>query len=180
MDNPVQVYAVLGSFKSDPFVSGNRHEQCGDNDTIVVFDISQSRRAYSYYPRTFKPYLDCSYDSCVHISSFDSNRSYKFTFNDSLDLHPRHCLEFCTINQQKYALINSNQCFCMNMPAKHNKSDMRLLPKQNCSHECSGNYFYACGNSNSSAIYSMYVRQQKCQHGNDTFNLNQVSTCFYL
>ncbi|CAF0886021.1 unnamed protein product [Adineta ricciae] len=144
--------------------SGNRHEQCGDNDTIVVFDISQSRRAYSYYPTTFKPYLDFSYDSCVHMSSFDPNRSYKFTFNDSLDLHPRHCLEFCTINQQKYALINSNQCFCMNMPAKH-YNNKHLLPKQHCSQECSSNYFYTCGNPTSSTIYSVYTRQQKCRHG---------------
>ncbi|CAF0884788.1 unnamed protein product [Adineta ricciae] len=131
--------------------SGNRHEQCGDNDTIVVFDISQSRRAYSYYPTTFQPYLDFS--------------SYKFTFNDSLDLHPRHCLEFCTINQQKYALINSNRCFCTNMSTTHSNNNMRLLSKQHCSQECSGNYFYTCGNPTSSTIYSVYTRQPKCRHG---------------
>ena len=44
-----------------------------------------------------------------------------------------------------------------------------ILTGQSCSQQCSGNYFYSCGNKNNSTIYSMYILQPKCRHGKRFF-----------
>ena len=144
---------------------GNQHEQCGDDDTIVVFDISQSQLLTSLRRKTSELYPDFLYDSCIHTNAFRPNTSYKFVFNDTTNLHPRHCLEICSKYQQKYALINAYRCFCTNIPVKNEENDIHILTNLFCSQECSANYFYTCGSQINPAIYSMYMMQPKCQHG---------------
>jgi hypothetical protein len=60
--------------------------------------------------------------------------------------------------------MNSNKCVCTNIPIKHDDYNDMLL-HQNCSQQCTGNYFYTCGSQSNSAVYSMYMMQPKCRHG---------------
>ncbi|UJR15370.1 hypothetical protein I4U23_002318 [Adineta vaga] len=143
---------------------GNSHEQCGDDDTIVVFDIMESQQSNLFRRKPLETYPDFIYDSCIQTNSFHPNTSYKFVFNDTINLHSRHCLELCTKYEQKYALINSNQCFCTNIPIKNDANNIRILANQMCSQICSANYFYTCGSQIDPAIYSMYIKRPKCRH----------------
>jgi len=142
--------------------SGNQHERCGNDNTIIVFYIDDSRRTFTEARTPAQPFPDFVYDSCINVNSFNPSTTYQFHINN---IHPRHCLELCTNYQQKYALINTNKCFCTNIPIKNDEYDNEILLNQNCSHECSSNYFYTCGNTIKSTIYSMYIMQPKCRHG---------------
>jgi len=141
---------------------GNQHEKCGNDDTIIVFHILYSQRTYNNVPKPAEPFPDFIYDSCINVNSFNSSTTYQFNLNH---IHPRHCLELCTNRQQKYALINLNKCFCTNIPIKNDEYNTDILSNQQCSKHCSANYFYTCGNNESSTIYSMYIMQPKCRHG---------------
>jgi len=139
---------------------GNKHEQCGNDDTIIVFHIINSPHIYNNAPKPAEPFPDFIYDSCINVKSFNPSTTYQFNLNH---LHPRHCLELCTNRQQKYALINSNKCFCTNIPIKTDEN-ADIVSHSLCSQQCSANYFYTCGNNTSSTIYSMYIMQPKCRH----------------
>ncbi|CAF0983844.1 unnamed protein product [Adineta steineri] len=146
--------------------SGNKNEQCGNKDTIIVFHIIDSRRIYSDARTPAEPYPDFIYDSCIYLNSFDNtSTTYKFKLTNRTDLHPRHCLELCTKYKQKYALINSNTCFCTNIQLKDEKSKSEILANKHCSLQCSANYFYTCGHKLNSTLYSVYIMQPKCRHG---------------
>lgn len=79
--------------------------------------------------------------------------------------HPRYCLALCEKFQQKYALINNAECLCTNSPIKQRDDDIEILKGQNCSQPCNANYFYSCGSTVKTMIYSLYVMQPKCRHG---------------
>ena len=141
--------------------SGNRHESCGNENTIVVFHMLDSRRTPSDAPTPAQPFPDFSYDSCVTVTPLKVSTTYQFQMDI---LHPRHCLEFCTKHGQKYALINTQNCFCTNLPIKIDESTT-ILANQNCSLQCSANYFYTCGSQDDPTVYSVYVIKPQCQHG---------------
>jgi hypothetical protein len=60
--------------------------------------------------------------------------------------------------------MNNKECLCTNIPVK-NEESIDELANQNCPQQCSGNYFYSCGNKDNSTLYSMYILQPKCRHG---------------
>ena len=144
---------------------GNRNELCGNEDTIVVFDIFDSKRTYTDASTPPEPFPDFRYDGCIKVNSFDPTTTNQFNLTNLNNSHPRHCLELCTNYQQKYALMNSNKCFCTNIPIKDEQYHTDLLPHKFCSQKCAANYFYTCGNRDNSTIYSMYIMQPKCRHG---------------
>ena len=139
---------------------GNRHERCGDDKTIVAFRILETPRTPTEGSTPPQPYPDFIYDKCVQ-ATLNSSTTYQFNLKD---LHPRNCLELCTNNQQQYALINGNKCFCTNVQVKLDSSS-DSLPHSDCSLKCSGNYFYTCGNSDEPTRYSMYIMKPRCVHG---------------
>lgn len=139
---------------------GNKHEHCGNLDTIVAFKFPADRFTSGYdisYRDTVR-YPDFVYDSCVHLNSFDRSAMYLFDFQQKSDIYPRYCLLLCRNYQQKYALINSNKCLCTNYRLNNEKYD-------NCTLQCSANYFYTCGNASNSSLYSMYVMTPRCPIG---------------
>ena len=101
----------------------------------------------------------------MHVKSFNPNLTYQFILHHRKNNHPRHCLELCKNHNQKYALINSNQCFCTNIPIKNDQYDTDILPREECSQRCGANYFYTCGGKHNSTVYSMYILVPKCRHG---------------
>ncbi|CAM4740124.1 unnamed protein product [Rotaria magnacalcarata] len=144
---------------------GNANELCGDNDTIVVFQILNSRRTQVTVRKSSEPFPLFAYDSCISLSSFNQSTIYQFKLTNKYDFHPRYCLELCAKYEQKYALINDNECFCTNRALKKADPDVEILTGQSCSQPCASNYFYTCGNKMNVTVYSMYVLQPKCQHG---------------
>ncbi|CAF4534775.1 unnamed protein product [Rotaria sp. Silwood2] len=144
---------------------GNSHELCGNDNTIVVFQILDSRRTYSFVRTPAEPFPNYAYDRCIRLNSFNQSIIYHFAIYNKHEFHPRYCLAFCTKYEQKYALINDNECLCTNEPMKDEYNDVDILPGQHCSQQCAGNYFYSCGNKNNLAIYSMYLLLPKCRHG---------------
>lgn len=140
---------------------GNRHERCGDDDTIIVFHILDSRRRSVESSVSTQSYPDFGYDSCIFVSSLNSSTTYRLDMNN---VHPRHCLELCNRYNQIYALINGDQCFCTNVPMKTDDNN-EILANEECSFKCSGNYFYTCGNKNNLTMYSMYTMKPQCRHG---------------
>ena len=85
--------------------------------------------------------------------------------NDVRHYHPRYCLALCTKYKQKYALINDGTCLCTNKQMKGEQDDVDRVTGQTCNRLCRGNYFYTCGNTDNSTIYSMYILKSKCTHG---------------
>ena len=148
---------------------GNSHELCGDDDTIVAFQILDSRRTFTYARTPAEPFPNYVYDSCIKLKSVNQSTTYQFTINDPVKFHPRYCLAFCSKYNQKSALINDKQCLCTNDPIKENEDNIDILTGQSCSKQCQGNYFYSCGNQNNFTIYSMYLLLPKCRHGKDFF-----------
>ncbi|CAF2928216.1 unnamed protein product [Rotaria sp. Silwood2] len=146
-------------------LSSNSHELCGNDNTIVVFQILDSRRTYSFVRTPAEPFPNYAYDRCIRLNSFNQSIIYHFAIYNKHEFHPRYCLAFCTKYEQKYALINDNECLCTNEPMKDEYNDVDILPGQHCSQQCAGNYFYSCGNKNNLAIYSMYLLLPKCRHG---------------
>ncbi|CAF1131269.1 unnamed protein product [Rotaria sordida] len=147
------------------FCPGNSHEICGNDNTIVVFQIIDSRRTYTFARTPPEPFPNYAYDSCIYLNSLNQSIIYRFKISNKYDFHPRYCLTFCTKYQQKYALINDIECLCTNKPMKDEDSDVDVLTGQQCSQPCAGNYFYSCGNKDNITIYSMYLLSPKCRHG---------------
>ncbi|CAF3088507.1 unnamed protein product [Rotaria socialis] len=144
---------------------GNTNELCGDNGTIVVYQILNSRRTQATVRKPPEPFPLFAYDSCISLPSFDQSTVYQFKLTNKYDFHPRYCLELCAKYEQKYALINDNECLCTNRALKRADPDAEILTGQSCSQPCASNYFYTCGNKMNVTVYSMYVLQPKCRHG---------------
>ncbi|CAF3982260.1 unnamed protein product [Rotaria sordida] len=83
---------------------------------------------------------------------------------NSHDIHPRHCLLLCKKYEQRYALLNSNTCLCMNNTITTTTTTNKLT-FFNCDRKCYGNYFYRCGHTNDSTIYSVYLMRPVCPFG---------------
>ncbi|CAF4640973.1 unnamed protein product [Rotaria sp. Silwood2] len=94
---------------------------------------------------------------------------YQFNFKRARDIYLRHCLELCAYFKQKYAL-NSNKCLCTNLLPKKKNDYLFATLDYNGSQKCPANYFYTCGNTSNSLIYSMYVMELNCPVG---FTLDQ-------
>ncbi|CAF1393778.1 unnamed protein product, partial [Rotaria sordida] len=150
--------------------SGNENQRCGNTDTVVVLDVYRNQ----YLLQQQKPYsalisdTDFVYDSCVYFNSKSSSRIYQFNLLHKHDVHPHYCLELCAKYQQQYALLNSNRCLCTNIQMKKdlNKEAYRfILQDFPCNQHCLGNYFYSCGSSSNSTIYSVYTRSSECPYG---------------
>jgi hypothetical protein len=158
---------------------GNSHELCGDENTIVAFQILDSRRTFTYARTPAEPFPNYVYDSCIHLKRFNQSITYQFSIINQNEFHPRYCLAFCTKFNQKYALINQGKCLCTNSPIKDEADDIDILTGQSCSQQCQGNYFYSCGNPNNISIYSVYLLQPKCRHGK-TFPIDILLSSFDL
>jgi hypothetical protein len=94
------------------------------------------------------------------------------------DIHPRHCVELCAYYKQQYSLLNSNRCLCTNIPMKKMEENLITYSRttrknDNCTQECPANYFYTCGNTNNSNIYSVYYSEMECSFG-------KRRTCMFL
>jgi hypothetical protein len=162
---------------------GNHYERCGNTDTIVVLQVDEDENIYSFRDVEFhqqllpfryvqtnqqvKPYPTFVYHSCIDLSSANESEIYQFNLTRMSDVHPRHCLELCTNYKQQYSLLNSNRCLCTNIPIKKLEVDLlaSVPTSNNCAQECQGNYFYTCGSTNNSKIYSVYVAQSQCPYG---------------
>ncbi|CAF4943073.1 unnamed protein product, partial [Rotaria sp. Silwood1] len=146
---------------------GNQHERCGNRDTIVVLRITafQHPSRYSLNNKQAKLYPDFFYHSCVHLNFLNQSAIYRFNLNRIKDIQPRHCLELCTKYSQHYAILNSNTCLCVNIPMIKQQNNIFTLRDYNCNQECQSNYFYTCGNTSNSNIYSMYIMPTKCPYG---------------
>ncbi|CAF5082540.1 unnamed protein product, partial [Rotaria sp. Silwood1] len=48
---------------------------------------------------------------------------------------------------------------------KNNNSEISTLSNFDCTQECAANYFYTCGNSTNSSLYSVYAMQLTCPLG---------------
>ncbi|CAF3728420.1 unnamed protein product [Rotaria sp. Silwood1] len=146
---------------------GNPHEHCGDNDTIVAIpnhqNIFLTKNSNTY--KLSKSTPDFVYDGCINLISMNQSIMYHFNLNHTSDIHPRHCLELCTNYKQKFALLNSNKCLCTNIRMKNNNSEISTLSNFDCTQECAANYFYTCGNSTNSSLYSVYAMQLTCPLG---------------
>ncbi|CAF1003222.1 unnamed protein product [Rotaria sordida] len=146
---------------------GNKHERCGDENTIFIFYVSgylfSSR--FALRNKLDKPNPDFIFDDCINLNSVNPSTMYQFNFKRTNDIHPRHCLELCTNYKQKYALLNSNKCLCTNVSLKKKQDDPYPSLDFNCTRECPANYFYTCGNTSNSSIYSMYVMELNCPTG---------------
>jgi hypothetical protein len=160
---PVEIFDDRHRFELNISTLGNSHEFCGNDNTIVTFQILDSRRTFTYARTPAEPFPNYIYDSCIALNSFNQSTTYQFTINDKENFHPRYCLSLCTKYEQKYALINNGKCLCTNDAIKGTNID--ILRGDNCSQQCEGNYFYSCGNKNNRTIYSMYLLQPKCRHG---------------
>lgn len=144
---------------------GNSHELCGDENTIVAFQILDSRRTFTYARTPAEPFPAYVYDSCMLINAFNQSTFYQFRITNRDDLHPRYCLSLCTKYQQKYALINHDYCLCTNEPIKNDFDNIEILTTKNCTQSCRGNYFYSCGYKDNPMIYSLYLLLPECRHG---------------
>ncbi|CAF1051081.1 unnamed protein product [Rotaria sp. Silwood1] len=146
---------------------GNKHERCGDDNTIVIFYIVDTLFAsrVGFRNKLDKPNPDFIFDDCVNLNSVNPSTMYQFNFKRTSDIHPRHCLELCTNYKQTYALLNLNKCLCTNVSPKKKQYDLFISLGLNCTRECPANYFYTCGNTSNSSIYSMYVMELNCPVG---------------
>ncbi|CAF3918278.1 unnamed protein product [Rotaria sp. Silwood1] len=146
---------------------GNKYERCGNQNTIVIFYISGNlfSSRFGLQNKLDKPNPDFVFDDCINLNSVNPSTMYQFNFKRTIDVHPRHCLELCTNYQQKYALLNSNKCLCTNISPKKKQYNLFAPLDFNCTRECPANYFYTCGNTSNSSIYSMYVMELNCPVG---------------
>jgi hypothetical protein len=151
---------------------GTQYERCGDTNTIVVLRVDKpvSRSRYTETNEQDKPYPNFVYHSCIDFSSVNESSIYEFNLTHMSDVHPRHCVELCTNYIQKYSLLNSNRCLCTNIPLEKAKDNLfapfrTTSSPNNCTQECQANYFYTCGNTNNSNIYSVYVSKFQCLPG---------------
>ncbi|CAM4762601.1 unnamed protein product [Rotaria magnacalcarata] len=146
---------------------GNQHQHCGNEKTIVALYIPFSILWLEDRDQNkmIRPNPDFVYESCIHLNSVNQSTMYEFNLTRAIDVHPRHCLELCVKYQQKYALMNSNKCLCTNIRLKNKNDNPTAFIKYSCTQECHGNYFYSCGNSSNSTIYSMYAMQTTCPRG---------------
>ncbi|CAM4915857.1 unnamed protein product [Rotaria socialis] len=159
-------------------ISGNQHQYCGNENVIITFYIFASSLPPIFDNNEKMPRLksDFVYESCIHLNIVDQSTMYAFNLTRAIDVHPRHCLELCVKYQQKYALMNSNKCLCTNIRLKKRNDKLSALSTYSCTQECQGNYFYTCGNSSNSTIYSMYAMETSCPRGktigidNDSLN----------
>ncbi|CAF3871152.1 unnamed protein product [Rotaria sordida] len=71
------------------------------------------------------------------------------------------CMDLVAHYEQRYALLNSNTCLCMN----NTITTTNKLTFFNCDRKCYGNYFYRCGHTNDSTIYSVYLMRPVCPLG---------------
>jgi hypothetical protein len=99
----------------------------------------------------------------IRIGWDESNRIELFAYS----IRFRSLL--CTNYKQKYSLLNSNRCLCTNIPLEKAKDNLfasfRTTSSNNRTQECQANYFYTCGNTNNSNIYSVYVSKLQCLPG---------------
>lgn len=153
-------------------ISGNQYEQCGDDNTVVIQHMAQALSSHrlDLDNKQDKSYSDFTYESCVHLSSVNPSTIYQFNINNLRDIHPRHCLELCNRNRQKYALLNRNKCLCTNkIPGKSLTGSATLSSINfNCTQECPGNYLYKCGSPTNSSLYSVYTMEIYCPVGKNT------------
>ncbi|CAF0718155.1 unnamed protein product [Adineta steineri] len=156
---------------------GNSHEMCGNEDTIVAYQILDSRRTFTFSRTPAEPFPKYTFDSCINLNFFNQSTTYQFTIQNQHDFHPRYCLKLCTKYNQKYALINNGTCLCTNTVLKGDEANSMTLPGQNCSQLCPGNHFYSCGHKDNKNIYSMYILKPKCRHGFEVAENNQQ--CVY-
>ncbi|CAF4368318.1 unnamed protein product [Rotaria socialis] len=149
------------------FCPGNQHQYCGNENVIITFYIFASSLPPIFDNNEKMPRLksDFVYESCIHLNIVDQSTMYAFNLTRAIDVHPRHCLELCVKYQQKYALMNSNKCLCTNIRLKKRNDKLSAFIKYNCTQECQGNYFYTCGSSSNSTIYSMYTMETTCPRG---------------
>ncbi|CAF4155070.1 unnamed protein product, partial [Adineta steineri] len=146
---------------------GNKHEQCGDKNIIVVYNVTRTILSYtSYLTESDRQNPDFSYDSCVYLSSVNPSTMYQFNFKSMSDIHPRRCLEICDKYHQHYALLNGNKCVCTNnLPKRRKPSDVFTSQDFRCTRECPANYFYTCGSTSNSSLYSVYTMNLHCSSG---------------
>ena len=156
---------MSNSIESPVLSLGNPNELCGNDNTIVVYQILDSRRTYTYARTPAEAYPDFEYDSCIRLNSFNQSSMYQFTMVNRNNDHPRYCLALCEKYDQKYALISKADCLCTNRAMKGDQEDVDILSGQQCDRLCTSNYFYSCGNTNNMTIYSLYILQPKCRHG---------------
>ena len=157
------------SRKSSLFYLGNSHELCGDENTIVAFQIFDSRRTFTHARTPAEPFPNYAFDNCVNLNVFNRSIIYQLTITEKDNVHPRYCLAFCTKYNQKYALLNNQECLCTNIPLTEQEESVDFLTSQSCSQPCAGNYFYSCGHYTNRTIYSAYVLSPKCLHGKMLF-----------
>lgn len=153
-------YAVFSTF------SGNRHETCGSDTSVVVLKTG-AFFSYSKY-RTKKmnvPSIDFFYDSCVQLNTSHQSSVLSFELKGDVDTHPRHCLELCSKYERPKALLSSKKCLCLNTSQYLDSEVKQHVDSVKCSQECRGNYFYSCGNENDSTIYSAYLLRKSCPPG---------------
>ncbi|CAF1252225.1 unnamed protein product [Rotaria sordida] len=157
---------------------GNKHEHCGDENTIVVYNITRSLSYYEVSLSAESSNPDFIYDSCVYLHSVNRSIMYQFNIKHIYNIHPRHCLEICNKYHQNYALINGNKCLCTNKPPKRRKLSNYFTPQDfYCNRECLGNYFYTCGSINNASLYSVYTMKLHCSTG---FTLDEdKKRCMY-
>ncbi|CAF1080639.1 unnamed protein product [Adineta ricciae] len=156
---------------------GNKYEQCGDENTIVVYNFTQNKASYESISRS-EPHPDFTYDGCVYLHPINLLTTYQFNMKSITDIHPRHCLELCNHYHQAYALLNGNKCLCTNhLPQRRKTSDTFISQDFSCNRECSANYFYTCGAVNNASIYSVYHMRLHCPQG---FTLHEgKKRCIY-
>ncbi|UJR19928.1 hypothetical protein I4U23_023060 [Adineta vaga] len=145
---------------------GNKHEQCGDENTIIVYNLTISLLSSYDYSRITESNPPFSYDSCIYLHSINPSTMYQFNIKHAYDTHPRHCLEICNRYNQSYALLNSNKCLCTNnLPPRRKPSNVFKSQDLSCNRECPGNYFHTCGAENNASIYSTYALKLSCPTG---------------
>ncbi|CAF3819420.1 unnamed protein product [Rotaria sp. Silwood1] len=140
---------------------GNPNQYCGDTNTIIVLlRKNVLYLAHFYTPsRYYRQYPDFVYVGCVQFNNIKQLGMYQFNIVNRQDVHPRHCLQLCKKYEQQYALLKSNTCLCTNIPIEKVKNQLNLF---NCDRKCYGNYFYKCGHTIDSSMYSVYLIRPAC------------------
>lgn len=125
-------------------------------------------QTYNLQNKPDKQHSDFGYDGCVYLSSVNPSRTYQFNIKNLRNIYPRHCLELCNTYQQNYALLNGNKCLCTNRIPKIESSNKLFSVSSTdliCTQECPGNYFYTCGSTTNSSVYSVYSMKLHCPNG---------------
>ncbi|CAF1153247.1 unnamed protein product [Didymodactylos carnosus] len=146
--------------------SGNSHELCGDKNIIVIFQMVETRRTYTYLKTPAEAYPDFTFRDCLTLDSNSIRLIPTIQFTIKYRMHPRHCLALCSTYEQKYALIQNRTCLCTNINVIQYFAETGEIATegQNCALACDGNYLYSCGSVQTN-IYSLYIMQPKCKHG---------------